>query len=89
MDRETIQRHLDQAERLVAEGVLRIERQKRLIAELERDGHAAADAKRLLETLLDSQAIHEAHLRMVRAELRRLSVAEQARNSGTSEPRHR
>lgn len=60
-DRKMAFRQLAVAEEYVARGLEIIAHQKKLIAELERDGHesAAATARRILETLLQSQALHE------------------------------
>lgn len=57
------------AERHVREGERRIERQRQLIAELERDKHiATADhARRVLAVLQESQRLARAHLELERA----------------------
>ena len=61
MDRPQLQRHLAMAERHVAEGLDRIQRQEALIADLRRAGHAAAEACELLETMYLTQSQHEYH----------------------------
>jgi len=61
MDRAILARHLEQAERQVAEGKEHIATQEAVIAELVRDGHDASQARALLDTLLESQALHEQH----------------------------
>ena len=69
MDRQTVLRHLEQAERHVAEGRALIEKQEHVIAKLEHEGLDATEATRLLETLLDTQALHEQHLKTIQAEM--------------------
>lgn len=70
MDRGTVLRHLAAADRHVAEGERHIARQRELIAELERNGHASADARGLLATLEDMQTSHVAHQDRLRRELK-------------------
>ena len=55
MNREEWQIHMDLAERCVAEGLAQIEKQQRLIRELEGNGRDATSAKAFLATLLESQ----------------------------------
>jgi hypothetical protein len=71
MDRKLEQRHLQEAERHVAEGREHIEKQRRIIAELERDGHDTSTARELLETLEQSHRIHEEYRDLIKAELTR------------------
>ena len=61
MDRTLTRRHLAEAERTVALGQSHLERQFRIIAELERRGHDATGARDLLVIFLAIQAQHEAH----------------------------
>jgi hypothetical protein len=56
MDRETQLRHLEEAERNVLEGNLRIVQQRQRIEELERDGHDSSQARGVLKILLETQA---------------------------------
>lgn len=58
MDRQTTAEHLAQAERHVAEGRHVIEIQQNIIAGLERVGHDSAQARKLLGTLQETQAMH-------------------------------
>jgi hypothetical protein len=60
--------HLQQAERHVREGALRIADMESRIDELERDGHAnaAALAKQLLQTLEKTQELAIEHLNIER-----------------------
>jgi hypothetical protein len=46
MDRDMVERHLAMAERHVAEGQERVNNQRRLVAEMERDGHDLTEARR-------------------------------------------
>jgi hypothetical protein len=61
MDRATLPRHLEDAERQVAQGKDYLAKQEAVIAELARDGHGTAPARALPDTLLESQALHEQH----------------------------
>lgn len=69
MDRKLEQQHLQEAERHVAEGREHINKQRQIIAELERDGHDTSTARELLETLEQSQRMHEEHRAHIKAEL--------------------
>jgi len=70
VDRATIEQHLAQAERHVAEGESYVERQRQIVAELERDGHDAATAKALLATFEEMQATQIAERDRLRQALR-------------------
>jgi hypothetical protein len=61
MDRVSLTRHLEEAERQVAQGKEHIARQQAVIFQLARDGHDTAQAESLLEALLESQGLHEQH----------------------------
>jgi hypothetical protein len=61
MDRAIVEEHLAQARRHIALGQKHIKRQTELIGELERDGHDAAESKRLLDLFKDVQAMHVAY----------------------------
>src|SRR5262249_34192562 len=67
MDLETEKRHLELAERHVVEGKGHITRQRRIIAELRRDGHDTKTAEELLKALLQTQMTHERMCHRVRA----------------------
>ena len=58
MNRDLLLRNLAQAERHVARGNEHISRQESLIAEMDRRGHDTVDARRLLDTLRKTQALH-------------------------------
>lgn len=61
--------HLAMAERHVSEGLAHVERQKRIIADLERDGHDAGEARALLESFVELQELHEQDRDRLRREL--------------------
>ena len=65
-------RHLAQAERHVAQGAEHIRRQRILIEELSRDGHAIQQAEQLLAQFEDLQALRVAHRDRLTAELKRM-----------------
>jgi hypothetical protein len=71
MDRKLEQRHLQEAERHVAQGLEHIDKERRIIAELDRDGHDTSTARELLKTLEQSQRMHEEHRDHIKAELTR------------------
>jgi Spy/CpxP family protein refolding chaperone len=56
--RENLLRQLVEAERHVAESEEHVSTQEGLIAELDRDGHDTTEAKALLETMRQTQALH-------------------------------
>jgi hypothetical protein len=68
MYREEWQMHMDLAERRVAEGLAQIEKQRRLIQELEVHGGDVTRAQALLATLFESQARYEGHRDRLRQE---------------------
>jgi hypothetical protein len=70
MERTMLEEHLTQAERHVARGELHITRQRRMIADLERNGQDAADAERLLATLEATQRLRLADRAWIEDELR-------------------
>ena len=58
-------RHLEMADRHLAEGAERIGRQEEIVAALDRDGHDTTEARRLLELLRGVQEqgiIHRRHI---------------------------
>src|SRR5262249_49810611 len=62
VERKMAERHLAQAERTAALGRSHIERQAQIVAELERGGHDATQARELLEIFKGLlQVEHEAH----------------------------
>jgi len=69
MERKSEVGHLEMAQKHVTEGEQHIARQRRLIAELERDGHDTALALELLREFERSQAAHVAERDRLRAEL--------------------
>jgi hypothetical protein len=58
MDRDTLKRHLTKAEEQVAIAAQNVARQRELVAQLERDGHDASQAQKMLEQFLEQQALH-------------------------------
>ena len=60
---------LERAQHHVAEGLEHIARQRRLISELERDGHDTRLARELLTSLEETQALYESTLARVTYEL--------------------
>ena len=58
MDRAALEQHLQETRHRIAEGERRISRQWKTVEELERDGHNARLARRLLDTLLQVQQEH-------------------------------
>src|SRR5262245_3368529 len=69
MDRALLQDHFTKAERHVIESEGHILRQKQLIAKLERSGHDATEAKRLLAEFQALLALHIADRDRLRAQL--------------------
>jgi uncharacterized membrane protein len=68
MERDVLEQHLAEAEQHVAEGWQHIERQEALIAEIDRKGYDAAEARKVLATLRDTQTIYEQEVeRLLRA----------------------
>ena len=69
--RHVLLEHLEQARRHVAEGERHILRQRELVAEMERDGHGTAEARRLLEQFEEMQTLHVADRDRIENELAR------------------
>jgi hypothetical protein len=67
--RATVELHLSEAEGYVAEGMRRVEKQRKIIANLERSGHNTLRAESLLRMLEDILAVHVAHRDRLRKEL--------------------
>jgi hypothetical protein len=82
MDREERQIHIDMAERFVAEGLAQIEKQRRLIQELEGNGREATRAQAFLATLLESQGTYERHRDRLRQEAGTKPQSQQLSESG-------
>ncbi|UFW46500.1 MULTISPECIES: hypothetical protein [Bradyrhizobium] len=59
MDRRILEEHLALARRHANMGAQHIARQEGLIAELDRDGHDTAEARKILNTLRETQRLHE------------------------------
>ncbi|PWT88067.1 MAG: hypothetical protein C5B56_09405 [Proteobacteria bacterium] len=68
-DRETQIQFLEQAERHIAEGELRIAEQAERVARLRRHGHDVTEADRLLTLFRDTQAQQLAHRDLILKEL--------------------
>jgi hypothetical protein len=69
MEHPALFEHLALAETHVAEGERILARQRRLLAELERDGHDTRTARTLLQSFEQTQASHVAERDRLRAEL--------------------
>ena len=61
VDRKILELHLQQAERHVAAGQEHVSRQGERVAQLERDGHDASDARKLLGLFEELEIMHIAH----------------------------
>jgi hypothetical protein len=81
MDREMLQRHFEQAEAHVAEGVRHIAEQQERIAKLALLGSNIDLAKELLSTFCATQAQHIQNRDRVRAELKQPANGETLRRS--------
>ncbi|MBV9113427.1 MAG: hypothetical protein JOY67_11460 [Hyphomicrobiales bacterium] len=57
-NRALLKQHLAQAESDVVLGTGHVERQRQIIAELERDGHDTEEAEQLLRTFEETLALH-------------------------------
>ncbi|MBU6464615.1 MAG: hypothetical protein KGK01_06660 [Bradyrhizobium sp.] len=62
-------RHLEQAERNVAEGERHIAEQEERVVQLARGGHNVTEARKLLDNFYASQALHIQHRDRIRKEL--------------------
>lgn len=65
----TIRKELVEAEHWAALGRGHVAHQREIIDTLERDGHDATQARELLKTLLETQALHEASVERLTKEL--------------------
>jgi hypothetical protein len=61
MDQWALQQHLVEIERHIARGVVHLARQRELIAELDRAGHDTEEARAILDSLMETQALHQQH----------------------------
>ena len=59
MDRNILLQHLAQTKRHIAEGEEHLAQQTLLIEKLERHGHDSEDARALLKTMIETQALHK------------------------------
>jgi hypothetical protein len=59
MDREALLEQLAHTERLIALGEVDLAKQQSLVAEMDRDGRDATQARKILATLRDTQTLHE------------------------------
>jgi hypothetical protein len=69
MNRTLLLAHLARAERLVLQGEARLANQEALLAQLERHGHPADEARELLATIRQAQALHIGDRDRIRKEL--------------------
>jgi hypothetical protein len=69
MDRATIEEHLEQARRHVAEGEEHVARQQQIVDELERDGHDTTQAREVLKVFEETLATHVADQERLEQEL--------------------
>jgi isochorismate hydrolase len=69
MDRSMQLRHLEEAERHVAQGVRHITEQEVRIADLAREGHDTKEARKLLDNFYGTQALHIQHRDRIQKEL--------------------
>ena len=79
MDQGALQQHLAQAERHIAQGVVHLARQRVLITELHRAGHDTDEARAILDSLMETQALHQQDRE------RLLSLASQREDRATAE----
>jgi hypothetical protein len=56
---QALQQHLAQTERHIARGEVHLARQRALIAELDRAGHDTEEARAILDSLMETQVLHE------------------------------
>jgi hypothetical protein len=68
-----VERHIALAEEHVTIGDKNVANQRKSVAELERDGHDAAQARELLQRFEELQAMHIADLQRLRNELDNLA----------------
>jgi hypothetical protein len=73
IDRATLHHYLVSAEAQAAQGHRNVERQRRLVIDLERDGRNAVQAKQLLASLERAHALHLNRLATISDQLEKLS----------------
>jgi hypothetical protein len=81
MERRILELHLVQAEAHIAVGKRHIARQRALVAKLERDGHDPTEARRLLDSFEELQAMHIAGRDRLQRELTTAPPPATVRNS--------
>ena len=69
MERAMLEQHLAQAERHVAQGERLVREQRDRLLIMQRDGHDASEAEKLLAQLEEIQALHVSDRDRVRREL--------------------
>jgi predicted outer membrane protein len=69
MDQHAELSHLKKAEEDINGARVRIERQERLVARLENDGHNADTARSLLQTMRETLSVMEEHRRLILEQL--------------------
>ena len=68
LDRESLRRQLSTVEKHIAIGMKALESQRRVLAELERDGHETLEARKLLVNFEKAQGLYlDEHKRLSRA----------------------
>jgi hypothetical protein len=73
--RAMYERHLAKANAAVAEGEGHLKKQRTIVAQLTADGRDVSEATALLNTLIETQAMHEEHRKTSLAEIDRLDEA--------------
>ncbi|PPQ34243.1 hypothetical protein [Rhodopila globiformis] len=76
MNREMLRQRLAQAGEHIVLGEHHIVRQQEIVAELERDGHDTAQARRILAIFKETQVVHIAVRDQLRRELDALDAAD-------------
>jgi hypothetical protein len=69
MDREKLERYLQEAEHNVAQSTMHVVEQNALVVRLERDGRDTADARRLLKLFEESRTLYLAEMDRLQREL--------------------
>jgi hypothetical protein len=83
MNRYLMVRYLAQARRHVAVGEMHLARQCEIIAELERDGHNAVEAKKLFAQFIVMQALHIEDCRRMERDLENIESGQTRDSSGS------
>jgi hypothetical protein len=66
--------HLAKGEAAIALGREHIAKQRAMVAQLQADGQDVSEAVDLLNTLLETQSMHEAHRETILSELKKLDA---------------